>query len=91
MGWTRISFTEVYAQSLSATCDLDLSPSNMVLVCEHHLVIMIICAKIIFKSHHVRLSNGLDTILEHTHIHGQVRLDMHKKRSIYHNENYTNV
>ena len=45
MGRTRTGFTEVYAQSLSATCDLDLLPSDMVLVCEHHLV-MIICAKL---------------------------------------------
>ena len=64
----------------------------------HHLVMMIICAKlfsnptkhvlvriispchddnlcqIIFKSHHVWLSYGLDTILDHTH--GQVKLYM---------------
>ena len=30
---------------------------------------------IIFKSHHTRLSYGLDTVLEHTH--RQVRLYMH--------------
>ena len=32
MGRTRTGFTEVYAQSLSTDCDLDLSPSDMVLV-----------------------------------------------------------
>ena len=31
MGWTRTGFTEVYAQSLSADCDLDLWPSDMLL------------------------------------------------------------
>ena len=51
MGWTRTGFTEVYAQSLSADCDLYLSPSNMVSVpdtlsChDDHL------CRIIFKSH----------------------------------------
>ena len=33
MGWSQTGFTEVYAQSLSADCDLDLRPSDMVLVC----------------------------------------------------------
>ena len=67
MDRTRTGFTEVYAQSLSADCDLDLWPSEMVLVrdtwsChDDHL------CQIIFKSHHVRLSYGPDTILEHTH------------------------
>ena len=32
MGRTRTGFTEVYAQSFSADCDLDLFPSDMVLV-----------------------------------------------------------
>ena len=31
MGRTRTGFTEVYAQSLSANCVLDLEPSDMVL------------------------------------------------------------
>ena len=31
MGRKRTGFTEVYAQSLNADCDLDLSPSDMVL------------------------------------------------------------
>ena len=30
MGQTQTGFTEVYAQSLSADCDLDNWPSNMV-------------------------------------------------------------
>ena len=74
--WT--GFTEVYAQSLSADCDLDLWPSDMVLVLnisschDDHL------CQIIFKSHHVLLSNGPDTILEYTntHTHGQGKLYM---------------
>ena len=77
MGRTRPDFTEVYAQSLSADCDLDLWSSDMVLVrdtssChDDHL------CQIIFKSHHVRLSYGPDTILEHTHrTHGQDNLYM---------------
>ena len=67
MGRTRTGFTKVYTKSLSADCDLDLLPSGMVLVrdtssChDDHL------CQIIFKSHHVRLSYGPDTILEHTH------------------------
>ena len=32
IGQTQTGFTEVYAQSLSVDCDLDLSPSDMVLV-----------------------------------------------------------
>ena len=32
MGRTRIGFTEVYAQSIIADCDLDLKSSDMVLV-----------------------------------------------------------
>ena len=52
MGRTRTGFTEVYAQSLSADCDLDLWPSDMVLVrntssChDDHL------CQIIFKFHY---------------------------------------
>ena len=34
MGQTRTCFTEVYVQSLSADCDLDLWPSDMVFVCD---------------------------------------------------------
>ena len=69
MGRTRTGFTEVFAKSLSADCDLDLWPSDMVLVrntssChDDHL------CQIIFKSHHVRLSFGPDTILEYTNTH----------------------
>ena len=32
MSRTQTGFTEVYAQSLSVDCDLDLSPSDMILV-----------------------------------------------------------
>ena len=51
VGRTRTGFTQVYAQSLSAYCDLDLWPSNMVIVhntfsCPDHLCL------IIYKSHH---------------------------------------
>ena len=75
MGRTR-KVSLVYAQSLNADCALDLWSSDMVLIhdilsChDDHL------CQIIFKSHHVRLSYGPDRILEHTHIHGQVKLDM---------------
>ena len=34
MDRTRTGFTEVYAQSLSVNCNLDLLPSDMVLVCD---------------------------------------------------------
>ena len=34
MDRTRTDITEVYAQSLSADCDLDIWPSDMVLVCD---------------------------------------------------------
>ena len=33
MGPKRTAFTEVYAQSLSADCNLDLRPHDMILVC----------------------------------------------------------
>ena len=65
MSQTRTDFTEVYAQSLSADCDLDLWASDMVLVCDilpchdDHL------CQIIFKSHHVQQSNGSDTYRFH--------------------------
>ena len=66
----------VYAQSLIADCDLNLQPSNMVIVrntssChDNHL------CQIIFKSHHVLLSYGPDTILENTNTHRQGKLYM---------------
>ena len=44
MGRTRTGFTDVYAQSLSADCDLDLWPSDMVLVCDTWSCHDIICA-----------------------------------------------
>ena len=34
IGRIRTGFTEVYAQSLSVDCDLDLYSSDMVLVCD---------------------------------------------------------
>ena len=50
MGWRWTGFTEVYAQSLSADCDLDLWPSDIVpdtsFCHDDHL------PQIIFKSHH---------------------------------------
>ena len=52
MGRTQTGFTDVYAQKFSADCDLDLLPSDMVLVhdissChDNHL------CQIIFKSHY---------------------------------------
>ena len=44
MGRTRTGFNEVYAQSLSADCDLDLA--TQFLFATHCLVMMIICAKL---------------------------------------------
>ena len=63
--WT--SFTEAYAQSLSEDCDLYLWPSNMFLVCDTLFCNDDHLRQIIFKSHHVRLSNGPDMIPKHTH------------------------
>ena len=64
---TRTGFTEVYAQNLSADCDLDRWPSDMVLVRDTSSFHDDHTCQIIFESHHVRLSYGPDTILEHTH------------------------
>ena len=47
MGRTRTGLTEVYAQSLSADCNLDLNLATWFLIVAHHLVMMIICAKLI--------------------------------------------
>ena len=58
MGQTQTGFTEVYAQSLRADCDLDLEPSDMILVhntssChDDHL------CQIIFRSNYAKQSNG---------------------------------
>ena len=46
MGRKRTGFTEVYAQSLSVDCDLDLDPPTWLLFATHRLVMMIICAKL---------------------------------------------
>ena len=68
MGQTQKGFTEIYEQSLSSDCDLDLCPSDIILIpntssChDDHL------CQIIFKFH-VQLSYGPDMILEHIHTH----------------------
>ena len=46
MGQTGTGFTEVYAQSLSANCDLDLKLASWFLFMTHCLVMIIICAKL---------------------------------------------
>ena len=46
MGGTQTGFTEVYAQSLSVDYDLDLQPSNMILVWDISSFRMIICVKL---------------------------------------------
>ena len=75
MGQIRTGFTEVYAQCLSADCDLDLWPGDMVLVCytlschDDHL------CQIIFKFHHAWLSYGPDTTLEYTNTHTHTHMD----------------
>ena len=53
MGWTQPGFTEVYAQSLSADCDLDLSPSEKNIVWDTLFETNddYLC-QIIFKSHY---------------------------------------
>ena len=73
MGQTRTGFTKVYAQSLSAAVTLT-SDLEIWFLSSHddHL------CQIIYKSHHVLLSYGPDTILEYTntHTHGQGKLYM---------------
>ena len=69
MGRTQTGFTEVYAQSLSADCVLDLWPSDLVLVRDISSCHDDRLCQIIFKSHYVWLSYGLDTILEYTNTH----------------------
>ena len=78
MSRTRTGFTEVYAQSLSGDCDLDLWPtcSDMVLVRDTSSYHYDHLCQIIFKSHHVRLSYGRDMILEYTNTHTQGKLYM---------------
>ena len=46
MGRTRTGSTEVYALSLSSDCDLNLDLATWFLFATHHLVMMIICAKL---------------------------------------------
>ena len=69
MSRTQTGFTEVYAQSLSADCDLDLWPSHMVLVCDTSSCHDDHLCQIIFKCHLVQLSYGPDMILEYTNTH----------------------
>ena len=52
MGRTQTGFTEVYAHSLSADFDLDLWPSDMVLVCDTSSYHDDHLCQIIFKSHY---------------------------------------
>ena len=66
MGRTRTGFTEVYAQSLSADCDFELWPNDMVLVRDTSSCHNDHLCQIIFKSYHVQLMYGPNTILEHT-------------------------
>ena len=73
-GQTRTGFTEVYAQRLSSDCDLDLLPSDMVLVSDTLSCHDEYLCQVIFKSHHVWLSYCPDTILEHTHTHTRTRV-----------------
>ena len=61
MGWIRTGFTEVYAQNLSADCDLDLSPRDMVLIYNITSCHDDYLCQISFKSHHALQSYGLDT------------------------------
>ena len=58
MGRTRTGFTEIYAQRLSADCDLE--PSDMVLVRDRSCHDDHLC-QIIFKSHYAQQSYGSDT------------------------------
>ena len=51
MDRTQTGFTEVYPQSLSADCDLDLLPSDMVLVCDTSSCHDEYLCHIIFKFH----------------------------------------
>ena len=46
MGRTLTGFTLVYAQSLSADCDFDIRPGDMVFICDTMIVMMNICAKL---------------------------------------------
>ena len=52
MGRTRTGLTEVHAQSLSADCDLDFRPSDMILICDTSSCHDDHLCQIIFRSHH---------------------------------------
>ena len=64
------------AQTLSASCDLDLWPRDVALHTTHCLVVMIISAKYFFKSHHAWWNYGLDKILECTNLRADCDLDL---------------
>ena len=83
MGRTRVGFLEVCAQSLRANFDLDLWPATWFLFATHRLVMMIISAKLFFKSHYVWLSYGPDTILEHTHTHTHTHTRTYRLGNLY--------
>ena len=69
MGRTRTGFTIVNAQSLSADCDLDLWPNDMVLVATHYPVMVTICAQLFSNpSCMAKLRPGHDSET-HTHTH----------------------
>ena len=70
MGWTRTGFTEVYAQSLRAYCDLDICPSDMILVRDTSSCHDNNLCQIIFKSHHaplIMVGTRFWNTLTHTH------------------------
>ena len=72
MGLTRTGFAEVYAQSLSADCNLDLA--TWFLCATYHLV-MIICAKLLYYA--IMYSYVMARTLfwyTQTHTYGQARL-----------------
>ena len=61
MGPTRTFSTEVYAQSLSADCDLDLLPIDMFFVRDTLSCRDNDLCQIIFESHHASQNYGSDT------------------------------
>ena len=52
MGRTQTGFTEVYAQSLSADCDLDIWLNDIAFVCDTFYCHDDHLCQIIFKSHY---------------------------------------
>ena len=88
LGRTRTDFTEVYAQSLSADCDLNLQPSDMVLVLDtsschdDHLCQTIfqslLCTAKLWPGH----GSGTHTHT-HTHIHTHTHTHTHTEGKLY--------